>query len=303
MNSTAIHRKLPEKLNTSTEAVGTMNSCPLCASAAATELHLPHSVVWKCRADDCGLEFASPQLQDNELERAYSTHYYPGTRNSHPFRREGTPDSVLRQILPQLERHLGTVHGLRLLDYGCGRGQLSQIASDFGLAPIGIEPDPLARNVAAERVRMPVYANLAALCAEHSTAQFDLVILWNVIEHLRQPWSELQRIRRLMRPGAWLLLCTMNTDCLRARIERARWISYSDPTHFFYFSRRSLERVLRSAGFQRVLEWKPKVRYPHHGAFRRCFYEISTLFGVSDGLYYLCSTDPEMRHSISGPEG
>jgi 2-polyprenyl-3-methyl-5-hydroxy-6-metoxy-1,4-benzoquinol methylase len=240
------------------------------------------------------LEFASPQLQDDDLARAYSTLYYPVSANSNVFQREGTPDSVLRQVLSQLEGLFGTLNGLQLLDYGCGLGQLSQIAVEFGLAPVGIEPSPQARSIAAEQVKMPVYANLADLGAKRPSAQFDLIILWNVIEHMRQPWSELQEMRRLLRPKSRLLLCTMNTGCLRARIERGHWMSYSDATHFYYFNRKSLECVLRSSGFQHVQAWKPKIRYPHHGALRRCFYEISTVFGFSDGLYYLCSAEAEM---------
>ncbi len=266
-----------------------VNSCPLCNSQAAMQLTLPHTMVWKCGADDCELEFASPQLVGRDLACAYKTLYYPGTENSHRVQREGTPDSVLRQVLLQLEAALGALKGLRLLDYGCGRGPLSRIALEFGLIPTGIEPDPMARSFASERVGMLVYPSLAELCSKRSAAEFDLIVLWNVIEHLPRPWSELQELRRLLCRGGWLLLCTMNTGCLRARIEAGRWMSYEDPTHFYYFNRRSLERVLQFSGFQRVQEWKTKIRYPHHGALRRCFYEISSALGVSDGLYYLCS--------------
>jgi len=105
-------------------------------------------------------------------------------------------------------------------------------------------------------------------------------------------------MRWLLHPTGQLLFSTMNTSCLRARIERGRWMSYEDPTHFYYFNRRSLQRVLSSGGFQRVREWKPKIHYPHHGTLRRCIYGVSTVFGVSDGLYYLCSTaaeDPKLK--------
>jgi SAM-dependent methyltransferase len=269
--------------------------CPLCGGKVVRQLKLSHTVVCRCRAKNCGLEFATPQLDDRELAHLYSTLYYPATGDSRQIRREreGTPDSVLRQVLPQLEATLGALKGLRLLDYGCGRGPLSRIALDFGLDPVGIEPDPVARSIAAGRVGMPVYASVAELCSKYPAAQFELIILWNVIEHLRTPWSELREMSRLLRPRGRLLVCTMNTRCIRARIERGRWISYEDPTHFYYFDRRSLERVLRSSGFQRVQEWKPKIHYPHHDTLRRCFYGVSTAFGVSDGLYYLCSTAVE----------
>jgi SAM-dependent methyltransferase len=206
---------------------------------------------------------------------------------------EGTPDFVLRQILRQLEARFGTLKGLRLLDYGCGRAPLSRIALEFGLVPVGIEPDPVARSVSAASVGMSVYVNLEELRSIEPTRRFDLVILWNVIEHLRKPWVELEEVCELLRPGGRLLVCTMNARCLRARVERDRWIIYEHPTHFYYFHRRSLQRVLRRSGFRKVQEWKPKIQYPHHGSLRRWLYEVSTVFGVSDGLYYLCSTAAE----------
>ena len=264
-------------------------SCLLCRGKAVRHLQLPHTITWRCRASNCGLEFASPQVGDDELRRIYTAAYYPSIDSSCSIKYGATPDSVVRQVLLQLEASLGSLKGLRLLDYGCGRGMLSRAASYLGLCPVGIEPDPMARSSSAASVGMPVYASLEELRSQDLPPQFDLVILWNVIEHLRQPWSELQEMHKLLRPGGWLLVSTMNTRCLRARVERERWMCYENPTHLFYFDRGSLERVLRCGGFRRIQEWKPKIRYPHHGAARRYFYELSTMFGVSDGLCYLCS--------------
>lgn len=268
-----------------------MNSCPLCCSSAVQKLTLQHTVVWKCQANDCGLQFAFPQLDEQHLAHLYTTFYYPSTDNRSPVRYEGTPDTVLRQVFTQLQASLGALKGLRLLDYGCGGGPLSHLAFEFGLSPAGIEPDPVARVSTATRLGIPVFANLEELRSQDSAARFDLIVLWNVVEHLREPWSDLREMRALLRPGGRLLICTMNTGCLRACVERGRWMSYENPTHFYYFDRKSLERVLCSSGFHRTQEWKPKIRYPHHGVMRRCFYQVSGLFGVSDGLYYLCSAD------------
>jgi 2-polyprenyl-3-methyl-5-hydroxy-6-metoxy-1,4-benzoquinol methylase len=270
-----------------------MNSCVLCGNEAVRELRLSHTVIWRCRANDCGLEFASPQLDDDILAHAYRTLLYPATDDSHAAMYEGTPDSVFREVLPQLEARLGPLKGLRLLDYGCGRGQLSRIAFELGLVPVGIEPDSVARSISTATAGVSVYANLGELRLREPSAEFDLVILWNVIEHLRKPWLELREICGLLRPSGQLLVSTMNTRCLRARIERGRWLIYGHPTHFYYFHRRSLESVLRGGGFRRVQEWKPKIHYPQHGPLRRWFYEVSTVLGVSDGLYYLCSNAAE----------
>jgi 2-polyprenyl-3-methyl-5-hydroxy-6-metoxy-1,4-benzoquinol methylase len=267
-----------------------MTVCPLCGTQAARKLQVPHTVVWECHADSCRLRFASPQLSSQELARAYATYYYPAANDGDSARYEDTPDLVVKQVLSQLESSPGKLRGLRLLDYGCGRGPFSAVALEFGLAPNGIEPDPVARKDAAARLGIVVYTNLDELRSEVSTLQFDLIILWNVIEHLRQPWLDLQGLRALLRPGGKLLIGTMNAKCLRSRIERSRWLHYRNPTHFYYVDRISLGRILARAGFSQVAEWKPKLRYPQHGVIRRWIYQASSLLGLADGLYYLCST-------------
>ncbi len=264
-----------------------MTHCPLCNSGATRHLTLVHTSVWECAAPDCGLEFAVPQLDKEALARAYADCYYPAVANGQKIRYGSTPDIVLRQMFLQLQSQIGLLEGLGMLDYGCGRGALSRIGQEFGLITAGIEPDPNARSIAASIPRMMVYPNVAELREAKPTGQFDLIILWTVIEHLRRPWSDLEQLRGLLRPGGWLLVSTMNIRCLRARLERERWENYENPTHFYYFNRKSLNGVLRAAGFTEVCEWKPKIRYPHHGMLRRWLYNISYLLGLSDGLYYI----------------
>jgi len=238
-------------------------------------------------------------MEEQNLARAYSTCYYPSTDSRHPVIYDGTSKIVVRSILSQLEGCLGPLKGLSLLDYGCGRGLLLRIAREFGLAPVGIEPDPVARIITAAHVGMTAYSNFDDLRSQDPAAQFDLIILWDVIEHLRQPWLDLREMRGLLCPGGRLLVSTMNVECLRALFERERWMNYENPTHLYYFGRRSLERVLVSAGFLGVHEWKPKICYPHHGTMRRWLYKASSLFGVSDGLYYLCSVEGDVRHKAN----
>jgi len=263
--------------------------CPLCCTEAIRRFELAHTIVWKCGASGCGLQFADPQLDETSLSHAYKDCYYPAVSNGHKIRYENTPDTVLRQMFLQLQSHIGMLGGLGMLDYGCGRGVLSRIGQEFGLITAGTEPDPNARTVAAAIPRMSVYPNVAALREAKPTEQYDLIILWTVIEHLRHPWSDLEQLRGLLRPGGRLLVSTMNIWCLRARLERERWENYENPTHFYYFDRKSLNRVLRAAGFTEVWEWKPKIRYPHHGILRRSLYDISFPLGLADGLFYICA--------------
>src|SRR5438093_4232612 len=87
--------------------------CLLCRGKAVQHLQLPHTTTWRCRASNCGLEFASPQVRDDELRRIYTASYYPSTDNTRPVEYEPTDDSVVRQVLLQLEASLGSLKGLR----------------------------------------------------------------------------------------------------------------------------------------------------------------------------------------------
>src|SRR6266446_6533148 len=157
--------------------------CPLCRSKARKQLKLTHTLVWECLGESCGLQFAFPQLDEANLGHAYGTHYYPSIEKNHLVKYESTSDLVLRQVLLQLESSLGRLEGLRLLDYGCGSGPLLNIAHELGITPVGIEPDAMARSTTA-RSGMTAFVNLVELCSQRPAAQFDLIILWNVIEHL-----------------------------------------------------------------------------------------------------------------------
>ncbi len=264
-----------------------MTACPSCNGEAKPLMGLAHTSVWECSGADCGLQFANPQLTDEELTRAYTDYYYPTTDIGQSVRYENTPETLLRQLFLQLQQRIGPLKDLRMLDYGCGRGALSRIGQQFGLTAAGIEQDPVARGTAAMISGMSAYANLEELRGAEPARQFDLVILWNVIEHLRRPWSDLQQLRGLLSRGGYLAAFTPNSRCLRARLERGKWVNYENPTHLYYFSPKSLRRVFHSAGCEDVSEWNLKFRYPQHGPLRCWMYELAYYVGLSDGLFYV----------------
>src|SRR5690242_11944123 len=154
--------------------------CPLCGCAAALHFPLAHTRVWRCLAKECGLQFARPQLDEADLARAYTHLYYPAGENGDSIQLENTSDSILRQVLHQLEAHLGSLAGFRLLDYGCGRGALLRVSMEFGMHPTGIESDPQARLAARGVDGALIYTNLDELHSAEPSAQFDLIILWTV---------------------------------------------------------------------------------------------------------------------------
>lgn len=272
-----------------------MGLCPFCSSRASRRFEVSHTVVWKCRAADCGLQFAHPQLDEIDLARAYTKHYYPSNGNRSDVDYENTPEEILRQTFQRAQVRFGPLAGKNVLDFGCGTGKLCQIAREYGVQTTGIEADSCARQIARKSGALRVYASLDELRAAEPGARFEMIMIWDVVEHLREPWIELEALSTLLKPGGWLLLSTPNAASFRALLQRERWENIVNPTHFYYFERRSLRLVLKRAGFSEVAEWRFSIRYPGHTTFRRIVHRALFACRLQGQLLFVAHS--QMRES------
>jgi cyclopropane fatty-acyl-phospholipid synthase-like methyltransferase len=249
-------------------------------------MRLPHTEVWKCLNPSCALMFAFPQLDDLALGAAYQNFYYPAP-DTGIAAYENTPEQILRQAFDKAEAELGPLAGKSLLDFGCGVGALCKVASEYGIRAVGIEPDANAREKACESIGLRTYASLRDLREAHPYSKFDIVTMWDVIEHLREPWKELEDLSDALQPEGWLMLSTPNAASLRARVERERWENIVNPTHFYYFTRKSLEAALKRAGFSDVRELQISIRYPEHRIVRRIVHHALVSCRLGGQLVFL----------------
>jgi SAM-dependent methyltransferase len=268
-----------------------LRTCPLCGNSAKKHMRLPHAEVRKCLSPSCGLMFAFPQLDDLALGAAYQKFYYPAP-DTGIAAYENTPEEILRQTFDKAECELGPLAGKNLLDFGCGIGRLCQVARQYGIRVTGIEPDANARENAYRTAKLRAYRSLSDLRHAEPNAKFDIVTMWDVIEHLREPWKDLKELSTMLQPDGWLLLSTPNAACLRARVERERWENMVNPTHFYYFTRKSLEAALRRGGFREVGELQFSIRYPGHNGIRRIVHRALVSCRVQGQLVYV--TRPRM---------
>lgn len=148
----------------------------------------------------------------------------------------------------------------RIIDLGCGTGWFLDEARELGWSTSGIEVSPYA---SAEAVRRGLEVRSEPLEEiELPAGAFDVVTLWDVIEHVRDPVGVLDRVARGLLPGGVLALSTGDVLSLCARLSGARWHLFNLPEHLFFFSVRSLTRLLERAGCRvvrivRELNWVP----------------------------------------------
>ena len=81
-------------------------------------------------------------------------------------------------------------------------------------------------------------------------SQFDVVTLWDTIEHLDRPDLALANIRRLLGPRGVLVFSTGDYDSLLRHLTGRRWRLFADPTHNFFFNERVLRRMLERESFE-----------------------------------------------------
>jgi SAM-dependent methyltransferase len=156
-------------------------------------------------------------------------------------------ERMIRPVLKQIK--LGS--GARILDVGCGPGAFLDIASAYGLEAYGVEIGTSSWELA--NFRHPHYVHLGDLnSAAFKDDFFDLVTMFDVIEHLQDPVATLTEVRRVLAPDGWFFVLTPDISSISSRLMHSHWYQYKPNEHLFYFSPRSLGILLHLTGFHSV---------------------------------------------------
>ncbi len=198
--------------------------------------HRSHAPIWACQ--ECGLLFQWPVPPEAELQRAYADVVDP----VYMTERENRILTFRRVV-----RQLGPAEGRRLLDVGSYCGYFLEVAREAGFAAEGLE---LSRWAAEHSRAAGFVVHAEPLRARaRSGERYDLLTMWDVIEHLPDPREGVEAARALLRPGGRLHVSTIDTGSLSARLLGARWPWLMD-MHLVYFDRSTLTALLEESGFR-----------------------------------------------------
>lgn len=201
-----------------------------------------HPQIVQCRY--CGHVYANPRWQSDDLLDAYQA----VEDEAYVHERQGRELTFARH-LSALEEVAGLPAGRSLLDVGAYIGVFVEVARASGWDACGVEPSEWAVR-AARRRGLPIIQGTQA-SPELDGRYFDVITMWDVIEHVDDPAAELARAYELLKPGGWLAVHTMDVDSLAARLMGRRWPWLMD-MHIHYFNRRTLAQMLRKQRFKVV---------------------------------------------------
>jgi 2-polyprenyl-3-methyl-5-hydroxy-6-metoxy-1,4-benzoquinol methylase len=255
--------------------------CPVgCTSPlVSTDIVLPEGPLQRC--SDCGQLLS--QCSEEHYRQSLSEFDDP----------QGTlpgPDSLARhhrraeKCLKKISRALGkSPREIRLLDIGCSTGSFMAVAREKGFTAEGVEPAPRAAQAALKAGLLVHQGFLEDIAFPDQT--FDVVTLFEVIEHVRDAVSLVRECRRILHPGGILVLGTGNTESWAVSFMQSRWEYFHIARHgghISFFNPRSIRLLAERSGFQVFSIKTSSMRFFEKGEVHPFLYRLAK--GVSELL-------------------
>jgi 2-polyprenyl-3-methyl-5-hydroxy-6-metoxy-1,4-benzoquinol methylase len=237
------------------------DTCLLCGSdrrvtlTDGTDLEY-HTEVVRCdvvRCGGCGHVYVHPLPGAASVGALYPSTYYTVNPASPLFLQGAIYRHKMQRDVSRLRGLMADRAVRSIVDIGCGDGErLVRLRDAFGagVEAIGIDLQvrPDTRDALAARGVSLHEGNVESDLAALTDAGHDLIIMSQLIEHLRDPRSALRLLRQKLRPTGRLVIETPNRGGLDHLLFRGRfWGGYHKPRHFHIFDREALRRLVLEA--------------------------------------------------------
>jgi 2-polyprenyl-3-methyl-5-hydroxy-6-metoxy-1,4-benzoquinol methylase len=220
----------------------TETSCDICNSDDRTGLFVKEGFV-HVRCNRCGLVYVSPRLKDHLAGQVFS-----GTAEMGD---ESLSGSQVKRILSEVKRLEKYRTTNQILEIGAGKGWFLEQAKNMGWETWAVEVNAKAID-RLEDIGLKHVLNQSAELFEAPDGHFDVVRMWDVIEHLQSPRKALERACRALRPGGLIRLSTTNFASLSRIINGPEWVYLNGADHIILFEPDTIDRILRHSGFSNI---------------------------------------------------
>ncbi len=215
-----------------------LDECPLCGFSSHSN-HLivddhSHSqesfAIVKCQK--CSLLYTNPRPDSSSIGSYYeSDNYISHTDNSNNL--TNLIYKVARRFTLNWKKGLIEKYSSdkRVLDYGCGTGDLLFHMKQHHWDVTGIEPNEHARSKAEEK-GLTVFPELSKDLKD----KFHIITAWHVVEHVHDLLETIRALRKLLHKDGKLLLAVPNSASYDAEYYQEHWAGYDVPRHLYHFT-------------------------------------------------------------------
>lgn len=194
----------------------------------------------RCRR--CGLEYVTPRLNPAIVLEGY-INAIDETFVSQAKGREIT----FARCLDIVAKHWGKAPG-RILDVGTANGSFLKVARDAGWQVSGCEPNEWMERWCREHYDIDIVSG-TIFDGRYGNNEFDIVTLWDVLEHTADPAAVLKECRRILKPGGLLFVNYPDIGAWISRTMGRKWV-FLLSVHYYYFTRKTIRKILDKTGFE-----------------------------------------------------
>ncbi len=192
----------------------------------------------------CSLRYLNPRVNADIILESYSGAVDPHFVTQNALRIETFSRSLKKTI-----EQLGWTDskGKRFLDIGCAGGACVKAAADLGFTATGVEPSRYLCEWGKKEFGLDLRAG-TLLEQKFEAHSFDVITLWDVIEHLTDPGQVIDEVRRLLKKDGVLIVNYPDHSSVVPKLMGKRWPFFLS-VHLIYFDPKTITRFLKDHGF------------------------------------------------------
>jgi len=228
--------------------------------------------VVKCK--ECGLMYINPRIRPDLIMQGYSEGEDENFISQAKYR-----EKTFKKAFKQIEKL--SKKG-KILDIGTAGGSFLKVAKDAGWEVYGIEPNKWLCDWGKKNYDIDIKSG-DLFQQEYKDNMFEVVTLWDVIEHTPDPMKVLKECNRILKPGGILVVNYPDVGSLIAKFTGKRWPFFLS-VHLYYFTRTTIEYILTKTFFK-IEIIKPHIQTLSLGylvfrmeAYSKLLHKLGTLF-------------------------
>jgi 2-polyprenyl-3-methyl-5-hydroxy-6-metoxy-1,4-benzoquinol methylase len=228
-------------------------NCQVCGGTASFAFTKNEYKIMRC--DNCHHHFTDLLVTSEKVNEIYSDKYFFGGE-------EGYPDYLLEKdmLIHHGEYYARKIRRFvelgKVLDVGAAAGFLLKGFENIGWKGTGIEPN--AKMVDYAKRILGIDMRQGILETVNLDMKFDLILIIQVIAHLSDLNRSILNVSNLLEDKGFVLIETWNRSSLTANLFGKSWHEYSPPSTLNFFSKRTLDLLMKKHNFHKVSSGRPK---------------------------------------------
>jgi len=237
----------------------------------------------------CGLIYQNPRPTSASIAK-----YYPESYS--PHHKKGYFGKILRDFSYEKKCVLDYLQSGKLLDVGCASGYFLNIMQKSSMLDVtGVELSPIASQKARDDFGVNVFTG-DLLSVNFPDEQYDVVTMWNVLEHVYYPVDTICEVWRILKPGGYFVVRVPYPKSVAAKVFGKFWAGLDLPRHLFLFPKNVLIKMAEEAGFSTIkttfwgFMWPTSIKFWFNGRDKsdrgvkalpvHIIYRVSRIFAI-----------------------